>query len=226
MFLEYDITSTMSQTYATLIAKLDADWMSTFRVLQKNRKSLQTMFLQLEDAFDGFLHNPNLYEEEKVRTIQKSWQLKKLEIISGETRLKTIDSEISDSWDHFHTNLEREEQEMEFQEARARSIPTTKDMSRSARSQSRRPLIGNKTRGGCPYVVTGREHTLSTAKALLRRGENTYNRLKRCPEETIKYTRRPFAPHEDIFIPNANKLCVKNHRPKKNKSRRDLIFFE
>ena len=116
--------------------------------------------------------------------------------------------------------------------------PTSKEASRSARSQSRRPLFGNKSIGGYARIVKSENGNKLFKTCIGRRGEDVYTRPDRQSQHIGGYVRGmspakglhySFPKVEDpadqqVYTTFAFKKQRKDF--KKNKSRRDLIFVE
>ena len=200
--------ATMNQSAVSLLTSLHAEWMQRDSAISK-------AFAQL--------------------------QIAQANLVESQQNLQDIDEQIEDAWCAFNAELkEKQDADDKIWECQDHDDDTLtpKEASRSARSQARRPLFGNKSSGGRAHIVKSENGNKRFKTCIVRRGEDVYTRPDRqsqhiggevrgmSPAKGFHYS---FPKVEDpadqqVYTTFAFKKQRKDF--KKNKSRRDRIFVE
>ena len=113
-------------------------------------------------------------------------------------------------------------------------IPTPKDMSRSARIHARRPLIGNKSSGGCARIVKWENDGKNFTVSISQRGEDAHtfpNRQSQrqggdirgiSSQKGFRFSFPNTGETKDANVYTTFAFKKYHKRTKKNKSRRDM----
>ena len=202
----------MSLAIANLLKSLNDQWMETHAVHQQNanaffdsQKQLDEIDFHLDQAWKGF-----------HIALQKELEGNAQDILDVEQMVD--DDAIKEEFSHF-----------------GEDIPTPKEASRSARSQARRPLIGNKSSGGSARIVKSENGNKRFKTTVTQGGESVHAHPNQhsqrvggkvrgmSPTKGFYYNfvnEEDSKPHCDVYTSFAFKKQRKEQ--KKNKSRRDI----
>jgi hypothetical protein len=219
----------MSQAVANQLKSLNDQWMEAHAVHQRNanaffesQKQLDEIDFQVEKTWYAF----HIALQEEIDAVEENRYKSAVEqntpIIFDDA---VFDDAVKKGLSHF-----------------GEDIPTPKEAARSARSQARRPLIGNKSGGGCARVVKSENGNKRFKTTVTQGGEDVYTRPDQhsqrvggkvrgmvrgtSPDKGFYYFTKEEEPeqHCDVYTSFAFKKQRKEE--KKNKSQRDRIFIE
>ena len=187
----------MSDELMVKINWLSGQWVKIESVCEKARAMVRDLERKMKQL--------KLYPETKDRFLELADEMTKAtgEIFTCTNRFDDLEAQTEEAWKLLCTVPElvgfTEKQIVEIfnQRNNAYDTLTPKEISRSSRSRARRPLIGNKSGGGCPIIWKNGKFRKG------RRGEDIHGTL--------------FAVYTTISK-------RRKHKEKKNKKYRDLFY--